>query len=85
MSDVHGLPRRSRCASAHGWRNLRFFQDGDEWPALGVWLKRDGKVRHFRASQLGGTQDSGQNPRGAPDPTPLWNILDLTPHGRGTD
>lgn len=24
-------------------------------------------------------------PRGAPDPTPLWNILDLTPAGCGTD
>ena len=21
----------------------------------------------------------------APDPTPLWNILDLTPGGRGVD
>ena len=29
--------------------------------------------------------DPGQDPRGAPDPTPLWNILDLTPAGRGSD
>ncbi|MEO8937947.1 MAG: hypothetical protein ABI277_15630 [Burkholderiaceae bacterium] len=28
---------------------------------------------------------ASQDPRGAPDPTPLWNILDPTPHGRGTD
>jgi len=42
-------------------------------------------VRHFWGSELGGTADPGQDPRGAPDPTPLWNILDLTPGGRGSD
>ena len=58
--------------------------DGSEWPALDVWVKRDGKVLHFWGAELGGTADPGQDPRGAPDPTPLWNILDLTPAGRGT-
>lgn len=29
--------------------------------------------------------DPGQDSYGAPDPTPLWTILDLTPGGRGTD
>ena len=64
--------------------------DSSEWPALDVWVKDKtpdgaGKVRHFWASELGGTEDPGQDARGAPDPTPLWNILDLTPAGRGTD
>ena len=31
------------------------------------------------------TADPGEDPRGAPDLMPLWNILDLTPGGRGTD
>jgi predicted dithiol-disulfide oxidoreductase (DUF899 family) len=31
------------------------------------------------------TADPGQDPRGAPDLMPLWNILDTTPEGRGTD
>lgn len=48
-------------------------------------VRRDGHVRHFWDSQFGGTQDPGQDPRGAPDPTPIWNILDLTPEGRRTD
>ncbi|MEF0941929.1 DUF899 family protein [Rhizobium sp. BR 362] len=29
--------------------------------------------------------DPGQDPRGAVDIAPLWNILDMTPAGRGTD
>ncbi|WP_300752450.1 DUF899 family protein [Janthinobacterium sp.] len=59
--------------------------DGSEWPALDIWVKRNGKVYHFWGAELGGTQDPGQDPRGAPDPTPLWNLLDLTPAGRGKD
>jgi hypothetical protein len=27
----------------------------------------------------------GQHPHGAPDPTPPWTILDLTPGSRGID
>lgn len=94
------VSRQLAFARERGWRNLRFYQcvgdefardyralspDGDEWPALDVWIRREGKVHHFWAGELGGTEDPGQDPRGAPDPTPLWNILDLTPAGRGTD
>jgi len=94
------VARQLAFARERGWRNLKFFQvqdddfarqyralgtDGDEWPAMDVWVKRDGRVYHFWAAELGGTQDPGQDPREAPDPTPLWNILDLTPAGRGTD
>ena len=94
------VSRQLAFARERGWRNLKFFQvgddfardyrglaqNGDEWGVLDVWVKRDGKVFHFYGGQLGGgTEDPGQDPRGAPDPTPLWNILDLTPEGRGTD
>jgi predicted dithiol-disulfide oxidoreductase (DUF899 family) len=94
------VERQLAFARERGWRHLKFFSttnddfprdyrglapDGSEWPALDVWVKRDGKVHHFWGAELGGTQDAGQDPRGAPDPTPLWNILDLTPAGRGTD
>ena len=94
------VARQLAYARERGWRNLKFFEtvgddfardyrgltpDGDEMPALDVWVKRDGKVHHFWGSELGGTQDEGEDPRGAPDPTPLWNILDLTPGGRGKD
>ena len=84
-----------------GWRNLAFYAtmnddfardyrglaaDGSEWPVLAVFTKREGDVRLFWCDELdGATADPGQDPRGAPDPTPLWNILDLTPGGRGID
>jgi len=95
------VERQLAFARERGWRNLNFFAtvtddfprdyrglapDGSEWPALDVWAKDgEGRVRHFWGSELGATADPGQDPRGAPDPTPLWNILDLTPAGRGTD
>ena len=43
-------------------------------------------VRRFWGSELSGeTADPRQDPRDAPDPTPLWNLLDLTPAGRPPD
>jgi predicted dithiol-disulfide oxidoreductase (DUF899 family) len=94
------VARQLAFARERGWKNLKFYAtlgddfardyrglapDGSEWPALDVWVKRDGKVQHFWGSELAGTADPDQDPRGAPDPTPLWNILDLTPRGRGSD
>jgi predicted dithiol-disulfide oxidoreductase (DUF899 family) len=94
------VARQLAFARERGWRNLRFYQcigddfardyrglapDGSEWPALDVWVKEGKSVRHFWAGESAGTQDPGQDPHGAPDPTPLWTLLDLTPDGRGTD
>jgi predicted dithiol-disulfide oxidoreductase (DUF899 family) len=84
-----------------GWRDLRLFSDlngnfsrdyfglskeGSDEPALNVFTRRDGVIRHFWAGEMDfATVDPGEDPRGAPDPMPLWNVLDLTPEGRGTD
>ena len=84
-----------------GWRNLSFYTaigddfardyrglapDGSEWPALCVFTKKDGSVRLFWAGEMSGeSADPGQDPRGDPDLPPLWNLLDLTPGGRGVD
>lgn len=92
------VARQRAFARERGWRNLRFFQvgddfardyravsaDGREWPATDVWVQRDGVVRHFWGEELAGTEDPGQDARGAPEISPLWNVLDLTPAGRGT-
>lgn len=82
-----------------GWKNLKLYSDtsGDytrdyvsaedaDDAAFNVFTRRDGTIRHFWREELGmETADPGQDPRGAPDPMPLWTILDATPEGRGTD
>jgi len=84
-----------------GWKNLRLYSDlndaysrdwfaiapdGSEVPSLNVFTRRDGTIRHFWSGEMTGpTADPGQDPRGAPDPAPLWMVLDCTPEGRGTD
>lgn len=82
-----------------GWRHLRLYSSADnsfnrdyamETPggednaAFTIFTRRDGTVRHFWGSEMI-EADPGQDPRGAPDLMPLWNILDSTPEGRGTD
>ncbi|HEY2111572.1 MAG TPA: DUF899 family protein [Dongiaceae bacterium] len=84
-----------------GWKNLRLYSDlndaysrdyfgllpdGSEIPAFNVFTRRDGTIRHFWSGEMiGSTADPGQDPRGAPDPAPLWMVLDCTPEGRGGD
>jgi predicted dithiol-disulfide oxidoreductase (DUF899 family) len=82
-----------------GWEDLRLYSDtnenysreyfgllpdGSEVPSFNVFTRRDGTIRHFWSGEMtGSTADPGQDPRGAPDPGPLWAILDQTPEGRG--
>jgi predicted dithiol-disulfide oxidoreductase (DUF899 family) len=82
-----------------GWRNLRLYTDlndsysrdyfgllpcGSEVPAFNIFTRRDGVIRHFWSGEMtGDSADPGQDPRGAPDLSPLWTVLDMTPEGRG--
>jgi predicted dithiol-disulfide oxidoreductase (DUF899 family) len=60
--------------------------DDADVPGFSVFTRRNGKVFHFYSGEMSGAMaDPGQDPRGAPDPDPLWLMLDLTPGGRGTD
>jgi predicted dithiol-disulfide oxidoreductase (DUF899 family) len=60
--------------------------DGTEIPSYNVFTRRDGTLRHFWSGEMtGDSADPGQDPRGAPDFAPLWNVLDTTPEGRGAD
>jgi predicted dithiol-disulfide oxidoreductase (DUF899 family) len=59
---------------------------GYEYPLFVVYRKDGERVRVFYAAEMPmGAADPGQDPRGAVDVAPLWNILDSTPEGRGTD
>ena len=84
-----------------GWRNLRFYSDltdaysrdylavnpdGSEDGGFTIFSRQDGTIRHvWSAEMTADSADPGQDPRGAPDPTPLWNVLDLIPEGRPAD
>ena len=62
-------------------------EKGWEYPVLAVFTRgADGEVRLFWKGEMTGEMaDEGKDPRGGPDFAPLWNMLDLTPGGRGTD
>jgi predicted dithiol-disulfide oxidoreductase (DUF899 family) len=92
------VERQLAFAQERGWTSLDFVQtvgddyardlgaltaDGQEYPALVVYHREGAQVRLFWAGEMSGEMaDPGQDPRGAPDLAPLWNILDLTPAGR---
>ena len=94
------VARQLAFARERGWTNLKFYQtvgeefgrdihavsDDGEGAAVVVWRRDGDEVRLFWAAEGGAeTADPGFDPHLAPDPTPLWNILDWTPEGRGTD
>jgi predicted dithiol-disulfide oxidoreductase (DUF899 family) len=94
------VARQLAFARERGWRNLKFYQtigegyardvhaltDEGEGAAVTVWRREGDTVRLFWAAEGGAeTADPGFDPHLAPDPTPLWNLLDWTPEGRGRD
>ncbi|HUO11515.1 MAG TPA: DUF899 family protein [Caulobacteraceae bacterium] len=93
------LERLVEVKRKRGWKNLRmagavgddFTRDYASSPDGGldsggpaVFTCRDGVIRHFWSQEMIAS-DPGQDPRGAPDPAPLWTVLDMTPEGRGAD
>ena len=87
-------------ARSRGWDKLRLlssvnntynydYQGEDEnenqWPMANIFVRRDGTVYHFWASELMFSQFRGPNSRHVDTMWPLWNVLDLTPEGRGDD
>ena len=84
-----------------GWRDLKLYSDptgefsrdyhaiaadGGDDPNLHVFTREAGVIRHFWSGEMGFEQaDPGQDPRGHVDLMPIWNVLDCTREGRGTD
>ncbi|MGA9854624.1 MAG: DUF899 family protein [Gammaproteobacteria bacterium] len=95
------LPRILGFARERGWRHVQLLSSagnsynrdyraedeaGKQWPILNVFVKRNGKIRHFWASELLFTKaEKGQNQRHVDMIWPLWNLFDVTPEGRGKD
>ena len=95
------LPRLLTFARNRGWRNLRLLssadnsfnriykgedEEGNQNPIMHVFVRKGGKIRHSWASELFFAKpERGQNMRHVDMIWPLWNLLDLTPEGRGRD
>lgn len=93
------LARIQEHARARGWSGLKLLssaansynrdyfgedEKGQQWPMLNVFVRRSGKVRHFWGSELFYAKaEKGMHPRHVDLLWPLWNVLDLTPEGRG--
>jgi len=93
------IARLVAAKAARGWTHLKVYSDptGDftrayvsaadaDMAGYTVFTRKDGVIRHFWSGEMSGSMaDPGQDPRGAPDLDPLWNLLDTTPEGRGAN
>lgn len=94
-------PKWKAWAEGRGWHRVRLLSShgndfnadyhaefdssyGDQHPVLHVFVRRDGAIHHSWSSEVLYAATDGQ-PRHVDATWPLWNLLDLTPEGRGTD
>jgi predicted dithiol-disulfide oxidoreductase (DUF899 family) len=82
--------KRLRLASSQGSTYQRDYhgetESGAQMPMMNVFTKREGKIRHFWGSEMLYASDrakDGMDSRHIDILWPLWNVLDLTPNGRG--
>lgn len=88
-------------ARERGWRHLRLLSsrstsynrdyhaetpDGEQAPILNVFARDGGEIRHAWATELMfAPRGEGEEPRHVDSIWPIWNILDMTPDGRGNE
>jgi predicted dithiol-disulfide oxidoreductase (DUF899 family) len=85
-------------ARERGWGNLRLLSsvgntysrdyhgeapDGDQVPILNVFTRKEGEIRHFYGTKAVFAPEPGHDPCHLDLMWPLWNVLDVTPEGRG--
>jgi len=92
------IERIAEIGQSRGWDNLRLLSSannsyqsdylaedagGNQSPMANVFVERDDAIHHFWGSELMFHQFVGGNQRHVDMFWPLWNVLDLTPEGRG--
>jgi predicted dithiol-disulfide oxidoreductase (DUF899 family) len=93
------IERIREFARERGWQRMRVLSSADNTfnrdyhgddakgaanPMLHIFVKRGGKIHHFWSSELQMVEtEPGQNQRHLDTMWPLWNVLDMTPGGRG--
>ena len=87
-------------ARERGWRHLRLLSsrgnsynrdynaetsEGEQLPILNVFIRDGDEIRHSWGTELMfAPRDPGEDPRHVDSIWPIWNVLDMTPQGRGT-
>jgi len=95
------IARLRAFAAERGWTHVRLLSSaknsynadyhaedasGSQWPVLNVFTRNGKGIYHSYASEwLFAPADPGQDRRHVDMIWPLWNLLDVTPQGRGTD
>ena len=76
-------------SSEHNSYNTDYFaqtEDGSQMPILNIFSKTDKGIFHTYSTELLFAQaEEGQEPRHVDSIWPIWNMLDFTLEGRGTD
>lgn len=88
-------------ARERGWRNLRILSsqnnaynrdyraetaEGAQMPILNVFVRDGEELRHAWATEIMfAPRDEGEDPRHVDSIWPVWNVLDMTPGGRGPE
>src|SRR5438552_6757681 len=88
-------------AHERGWRHLRLLSsrsntynrdyqaetpEGEQMPMMNVFVRDGDQFRHTWASELMyAPRDEGLEPRHVDSIWPIWNVLDVTPDGRGNE
>jgi predicted dithiol-disulfide oxidoreductase (DUF899 family) len=88
-------------ATERGWRHLRLLSsrnndynrdyhaetpEGEQQPILNVFTRDGNGFRHRWATELMfAPREDGEEPRHVDLMWPIWNVLDMTPGGRGDD
>ncbi|MGH2870806.1 MAG: DUF899 family protein [Solirubrobacteraceae bacterium] len=86
-------------AQERGWRHLRLLSsqnntynrdyraespEGEQIPILNVFVRDGPQFRHWWATELMfAPREEGEEPRHVDSIWPIWNVLDMTPEGRG--
>jgi len=95
------IARIAEFARGRGWNHLRLLSsarntynrdyhaeaaDGGQLPMFNVFVRRAGRIYHSYCTELVFVPpEPGQNERHIDMMWPLWNVLDLTPEGRGAN
>lgn len=93
------IERIREFAKERGWRHVRLLssgsstynqdyggedESGEQMPAMNVFVRRDGKIFHsWNTELMFAPREAGQDFRHVDTIWPLWNLLDVTPEGRG--